>query len=135
MDKTRIYLTHCSAKKDNSLKGTNRELNPDKLYAAAPTQRFMKKCKEKGVNWAIFSDLYGVWFPEIKHRWYEKHPETVTAYEFKNLVNNFDQKLEDYREIWFYHNPGRFHPLYKELLQTTVLKDKVKQFTHLREIT
>lgn len=56
----KIYIIHCSAKKDDSLKNTGRKLTPDKLYIATPTQRFMSKCKEKKVDWAIFSDLYGV---------------------------------------------------------------------------
>jgi len=130
----RIYITHCSAKKDNLLKNTGRKVTPDKLYKATPTQRFMNKCKEKNVNWAIFSDLYGVWFPNIEHEWYEKDPDTVTEQEFRNLVKDFDQKLQNYDEVRFYYNPGRFHPLYKRLLQETRLKDKVKLFTHIREI-
>jgi hypothetical protein len=130
----RIYITHCSAKKDTSLKNTNKKVTPDKLYTATPTQRFMNKCKEKNVNWAIFSDLYGVWFPDIEHEWYEKDPNIVTEQEFKSLLENFDQALQDYDEIWFYCNPGRFHPLYKRLLQETKLKNKVKLFTHIREI-
>lgn len=86
----KIYITHCSAKKDDSLKNTGRKVTPDKLYIATPTQRFMSKCKEKKVNWAIFSDLYGVWFPDIEHEWYEKDPDTVTEQEFRNLVKDFD---------------------------------------------
>ena len=70
----RIYLTHCSAKKDNSLRNSSKLLTPDMLYMATPTQRFMIQCKEKHVNWAIFSDKYGVWFPEEKHESYEKDP-------------------------------------------------------------
>jgi len=130
----RIYITHCSAKKDNLLKNSGYKVTPDKLYTATPTQRFMSKCKEKKVNWAIFSDLYGVWLPNIKYEWYEKDPDTVTEQEFRNLVNDFDQKLKDYDEIWFYYNPGRFHPLYKRLLQETRLKGKVKLCTHIRAI-
>lgn len=130
----KIYITHCSAKKDDSLKHTGRKVTPDRLYTAKPTQRFMNKCKERQVEWAIFSDLYGVWFPNIEHEWYEKDPDTVTEQEFSELVNDFDQKLLKFDEIWFYHNPGRFHPLYKRLLQKTKLKNKVKLFTHIRDI-
>ena len=130
----RIYITHCSAKKDESLKHTGKEITPDKLYVATPIQRFMNKCKEKQVEWAIFSDLYGVWFPNVDHEWYEKDPDTVTEQEFENIVNDFDQKLREYDEVWFYYNPGRFHPLYEGLLQETNLRDKVKRFTHIREI-
>lgn len=84
----KIYITHCSAKKDGSLKNNSKKVTPDKLYTATPTQRFMKKCKEKNVDWAIFSDLYGIWFPQIRHEWYEKNPNKVTEQEFKNLINN-----------------------------------------------
>jgi hypothetical protein len=86
------------------------------------------------VNWAIFSDLYGVWFTNVEHEWYEKSPDTVTDQEFKNLLNNFDDKLEQYDEIWFYYNPGRFHPLYKRLLQETKLRERIRPFTHIGEI-
>jgi len=130
----RIYLTHCSAKKDNSLKEPGVKVTPDKLYTATPTQRFMNKCKEKRVEWAIFSDLYGVWFPNIEHELYEKDPDNVTEQEFKRLLNDFDAKLADYDEIWFYYNPGRFHPLYKRLLRETKLRDRVELITHLKEI-
>lgn len=130
----RIYITHCSAKKDNLLKNRDQKVTPDMLYTATPTRRFMSKCKEKNVNWAIFSDLYGVWFPNIKHEWYEKDPEAVIEQEFWNLVNDFDENLLAYDEVWFYHNPGRFHSLYKSLLQKTKLNKRIKLFTHIREI-
>lgn len=130
----RIYITHCSAKKDDSLKHTGKKVTQDKLYTATPTQRFMNKCKDEQVKWAIFSDLYGVWFPNVYHEWYEKDPDTVTEQEFENLVNDFDQKLREYDEILFYYNSGRFHPLYERLLQETNLRYKVKRFTHIREI-
>ena len=130
----RIYITHCSAKKNDLLKNSDKKVTPDKLYTATPTRRFMNRCKEKQVKWAIFSDLYDVWFPDIVHKWYEKDPNKVTEQEFENLINNFDQKLQKYDEIWFYYNPGRFHPLYKRLLQRTKLRNKVRGFTHLRDI-
>jgi len=130
----RIYITHCSAKKDDSLKHTREEVTPDKLYTATFIQRFIKKCKEKQVKWAIFSDLYGVWFPDVKHEWYEKDPNTVNEHEFRKLLEEFEQKLGDYDEIYFYHNPGRFHRLYRRLLEETKLKDRIKLFSHLREI-
>jgi len=131
---TRIYMTHCCAKKDDSLRYTGRRVPPDRLYMATPTQRFMDRCKEKQVNWAIFSDLYGVWFPDVEHEWYEKDPDTVTEEEFENLLDDFDDKLQKYDEIWFYYNPGRFHSLYERLLQETGLRDRVTRFTHIREI-
>jgi len=45
-------------------------VTPDKLYTDAPIQRFMAACKRCDVKWAIFSDLYGVWFPDVTHEWY-----------------------------------------------------------------
>jgi hypothetical protein len=130
----RIYITHCSAKKDDSLQNIGRRVTPDKLYKATPTQCFMNKCKEKNVNWVIFSDLYGVWFPNVEHEWYEKDPDTITEQEFNNLVEDFDQQLQNYDEIWFYYNPGRFHPLYERLLQKTKLKARIIRFTYISEI-
>ncbi|MGB2697922.1 MAG: hypothetical protein WBD28_08730 [Candidatus Zixiibacteriota bacterium] len=130
----RIYITHCSGKKDDSLKHTGKKVTPDKLYTGSTTQPFMNRCKEKQVKWAIFSDLYGVWFPNVEHEWYDKHPDTVTEQEFENLVDDFDQKLREYDEIWFYYKPRRFHRLYEKLLQGTNLKDKVKRFTCIDEI-
>lgn len=135
MPKKIIYLTHCSAKKNLSLKGINKCVTPDDLYTATPTQRFMKRCMENNVNWAIFSDKYGVWFSNEKNAWYEKNPNKVTPDEFKNLVNDFNEKLKDCDEIWFYHNPGRFHILYKQLLEETALKEKIKLITHLEQIS
>ena len=125
----RIYITHCSKKKDDSLKNTGEKVPPDRLYTATPTKRFMQRCKDEGVKWAIFSDKYGVWFPNIKNEWYEKDPGKVTEQEFKNLLNDFDQKLRHFDEIWFYYNPSRFHPLYKRLLQETRLRNKVREFS------
>lgn len=130
----RIYITHCSAKKDDSLKDTWEEVIPDKLYKSKKTMSFISKCRKKQVRWAIFSDLYGVWFPEEKHMWYEKAPDTVSELEFENLVKNIDKKLQDFDEIWFYYNPGRFHPLYRRLLKQTRLKYRIKLFTHIEEI-
>jgi len=130
----RIYVTHCSAKKDNSLKGTGKKVTPNALYTTTPLQRFMNKCKEKKVQWAIFSDKYGVWFPYEKHEWYEKDPDIVSEQEFKRLVKDFEEKLRNHDEIYFYHNPGRFHPLYKRLLREVKVKGKIVLFSHLDEI-
>jgi hypothetical protein len=41
----------------------------------------MNKCKCNNVNWAIFSENFGVWFPHVEHEWYEKDPDTVTESE------------------------------------------------------
>jgi hypothetical protein len=132
--KTRIYLTHCSAKKNISLKESMVEVTPDSLYTATPTQRFMEQCKQTKVNWAIFSDKYGVWFGDKKHKWYEKNPSKITEKEFELLIKDFETKLKKYDEIWFYYNPGRFHRIYKELLRKSKLSSKITPFTHLKQI-
>ena len=130
----RIYLTHCCAKKDDTLKDTGEKVPPDRLYAARPTRRFMDMCKRRGVQWAILSDKYGVWFPDVRHEWYEKHPNTVTEEEYRDLLMDFHQKLRNYDEICFYYNPGRFHSLYKRLLTQTTLRDGIALFSHYYEI-
>lgn len=131
----KIYITHCSAKKNNTFRNTGKKVTPDKLYTAKPLQRFVKKCKEKGVEWAIFSDKYGVVYSKEKIEWYDKHPSRVSSDEFKFLLDNFVQRLSKYEEIWFYHNPGHYHSLYKKLVQEAKKKGlNVKLFTHLSEI-
>jgi len=130
----RIYLTHCTAKKDDSLKHTGEEVTPDKLYRGKFVEAFMRTCKQRGAEWAILSDLYGVWFPDIKHEWYEKNPDSVTDSEFWELVRDLDEKLQKYDEIWFYRNPGRFHPLYGRLLTATRLTDRIRLFSRIAEI-
>ncbi len=131
----RIYITHCSAKKDDSLRGTGIEVTPDRLYTAIPLQRFVKRCKEMDVEWAIFSDKYGIVFPWERIKWYDKHPNSVTPEEFRSLVENFVEKLSTYDEIWFYYNPGRFHSLYRKLVEEVTKRGlKVRLFSHLSEI-
>lgn len=132
---TRIYITHCSAAKDASLEGSGEKVTPDKLYTAAPLQRFVRTCQEMGADWAIFSDKYGVIFPREKIPWYEKHPSKVTDAEYLKLLAGFIQRLGGYDEIWFYHNPGRFHPLYKRLVTEIQAAGKnIHLFTHLMDI-
>ena len=129
-----MYVTHCSSKKADSFRKTGEKVTPDELYIATPTQRFMRRCIENKVYWAIFSDKYGIWFSNERNTWYEKSPDKVTKEEFKDLVDDFNEKLKDFDEIWFYHNPGRFHNLYKRLVKNPILKDKIKLFTHLGQI-
>ena len=129
-----IYITHCSAKKKDSLQGSGTSVSPDSLYTATPIQRFMKRCKREDVRWAIFSDLYGVWYPDRKRTWYEKSPDSVTPEELERLVSEFDEKLSKYKKIIFYHNPGRFHPLYKKVISKSRLKARIQMITHIDDI-
>lgn len=76
--------------------------------------------------------MYG--FPDL-HEWYEKNPNMVTEEEFIDLVDEFDASLRQFDQICFYYNPGRFHRLYKRLLNNSELKAKINLFTHLNEIT
>ena len=68
----RIYVTHCSAKKDQTLKLSKLKVKPIELYTSTPIRRFMKTCENKEVNWAIFSDKYAISHSNQKHEWYEK---------------------------------------------------------------
>jgi hypothetical protein len=130
----KIYITHCSAKKSLSVKRSGARASPDKLYTSKRIQRFMGRCKERQVRWAIFSDLYGVYLPSEKHKWYEKSPDSVTPAEFRGLVMNFNKRLRAYSEICFYHHPARFHKLYRKLLSDTKLKRKVRLFKNVDRI-
>lgn len=94
----------------------------------------MRRCKEQNVSWAIFSDLYGIWFPSVRHKWYEKSPDTVTQTEFARLLKTFDQRLRPYKQIVFYSHPARFHRLYKELLRRTALKSRIRMITSIKAI-
>lgn len=128
----RIYLTHCSAGKKRYPKG--KKVLPDQLYASGRIQQFMDQCKATGVKWAIFSDLYGVWFPWIRREWYEKSPDEVTDEEFGVLLSDFDGKLRKFKEIRFYHHPGRFHSLYRRLLKKSRLRGRIRTFKHYWEV-
>jgi hypothetical protein len=120
-----LYITHCSGTKNDNLKGTGEKVTPDRLYTGPRKQSFMEKCKELDVRWAIFSDLYGVWFSEEKHEWYEKDPnEIVKGQEikdpekFKELLNESEKRLKSFDIVCFYgnHKSRYFHPLYRRLI-------------------
>jgi len=94
----------------------------------------MQKCKSRRVLWAIFSDLYGILFPNQKRGWYEKAPNSVSESEFKALARDFDRRLRPYEEILFYHHPARFHRLYKRLIKESKLRSRITPFTRLHDI-
>jgi len=127
----RIYVTHCTWRKDDRLRNTGEQVTPDRLYKGKFIEAFMRECKHKGVNWAIFSDKYGVWLPHEKYEWYDKDPNHVTEDEYQELLSDFDQKLAPYDEVRFYC-PPRFHRLYKRLLRETRLRDRI---TTIRSVT
>ncbi|MCX5814154.1 MAG: hypothetical protein NT178_16665 [Proteobacteria bacterium] len=129
-----IFITYCTGTKDDTLKDAGISVTPDVLYTSNRIRGFIRRCKKMGFKYAIFSDRYGVWFPHIKHPWYEKHPDIVTEEEYQELLNNFNQKLKKYDKIYFHYNPVRFHNLYKRLLDETELKKRITLFSHVSDI-
>lgn len=129
-----IYLTHCSNQKDDSLRKGHKKVTPDKLYREKFIKKFMEKCKKEKVNWAIFSDKYGVWFPDKKRSWYDKPPESVDDKEFRNLAADIENKLKDYKRIYFYKDKVKFHPFYIEIFNSTKISEKVEFFSELSMI-
>lgn len=133
----RIYITYCSAQKNDELRDINIEVTPDVLYTSKQRIRpFMETCKGLGVRWAIFSDLYGIWFPEEKHVWYEKSPDSVTEAEYKKLLANFDDRLREYNHISFYRpSPVYFHSLYRRILRDSTLADRIQIISSISKIS
>ncbi len=127
----RVYLTHCSKEKESNLEGTDIAVTPDKLYTNSGIQQFMERCQEKNVSWAVLSDLYGVYLSSERHVWYEKNPDTVTPQEEETVIEDFNNKLDSYDEIYFFVRPESFHPFYERILKKTVLADKVKTFENI----
>lgn len=58
----------------------------------------------------------------------------MTEDEFAELLNNFDKSLQNFDEIFFYHNPVRFHKLYEKLRLNSRLKKRIKLISHLADI-
>ena len=127
-----LYFTHCCARKDDSLKGTGKKVSPLELYKATPTQRFMRRCIKTGVEWAIFSDKYAFVLHDDRIPWYEKHPKTLTYTEKKRLFHDAFEVLKDYDLAYFYYNPGRLHPFYRELVDEVRRRGRdIREITHL----
>ncbi len=130
----KIFITYCSAKKNDPLRGTGKAVTPGELYVSGRVQGFIKKCEQAGVKWAVLSDLYGVWLPDERHQWYDKSPDEVSEEQYRGLLADFDQKLERYDQILFFYQPDSLHSLHRRLLQETCLKDRVAMFSDLRRI-
>jgi hypothetical protein len=130
----RVYLTYCAREKEDSYKETKEKMFPDQLYKSTRIQEFMNQCKDRGIRWAILSDKHGVWFSNVKHKWYDKPPDCVTPDEFSELLRKVNEKLSGYSEILFYCDPSSLHPLYDRLLKETELADRVKIIRDLSEI-
>jgi len=130
----RIYLTHCSKDKSLLAKKTGERMTPDQLYTDAGIQQFMQQCIKSKVNWAILSDHYGVFLPEESHEYYEKHPDTVSPDEEQKILKEFEFKLEDFDEIWFFIRPATYHPFYERVLRNNSLSGKIITFEDLNLI-
>lgn len=130
----RIYLTHCCKDKASHVRETGEAVTPDKLYVEPGIQEFMERCKEEEVHWAILSDLYGIYFSNERHKWYERHPDTVTLQEEEKIISDFDSKLSSYSDILFYARPDSFHPFYGKILKRTILADRVQIFQDIYSI-
>ena len=131
-----LYFTHCCAKKDDSLKGTGKRGPPVEIYLATPTQRFMRRCTDYGVEWTIFSDKFAFVFPNARIPWYEKHPSTLSNAEKRKLFDDAFKVLKDYDLAYFYYNPGRLHPFYRELVDEMRRRGRnIREITHLSDIS
>ncbi len=131
----RVYLTYCAREKADGYKETEEKVFPQQLYTSDRIQKFMTRCSERGVCWAILSDKHGVWFPDVKHKWYDKPPDCVTHDEFSRLLQDFNENLANYSEIYFYCHPDKslVWP-YDRLLKETLLANRVKIIGGLSEI-
>lgn len=114
-----IYLTNCSAEKDDELKESGLKVSPDKLYTNERIQKFIEKCEEVEADWAIFSDNYGIFFHDERQKWYDKPPSSVTDEEFEELIKSFEKELKDYDKVIFYRDlddyPNLFNRLFDEV--------------------
>ena len=112
-----LYLTHCSKTKDDSLKGTDIEVTPDRLYTAKFIQNFINACKKKNLNWAILSDKWGIFYPYEKHKWYNLSPDDVKndGELYLKLFRKVYNELKKYSKIFFLRT-FRFHSFYKRLI-------------------
>ena len=108
----RIYVTHCSRQKDPTLKDSGEKVTPDRLYTSPGLQRFIQDCDEKGYDWAILSDHYGIVFKHESIAWYNKPPDSVTEEEFARLLHSFVTRLKSYDEIYFHHRASETHPVF-----------------------
>ena len=125
-----IYVTHCSRDKDPRIEKSGEKVSPERLYTSEGLQRFIRFCKMNRYDWAVFSDHYGVVFPEEKINWYSKPPDTVTEVEFSELLRSFTTRLAEFDEIWFQHRPGENHPVFKRIIEKALEQGmKVHEFT------
>lgn len=82
-----LYLTYCSAKKRKGIH------TPDTLYISNRISSYIERCRIVGVDWAIFSALYGLIFPEEKKKDYNVTFRTDKKHWLGITVIKNDKKL------------------------------------------
>jgi hypothetical protein len=131
----RLHVTHCCKDKSPEAQASGEAVLPDVLYVDPAIQAFFQAVQKAGGAWAVLSDLYGLWLPPRVERWYEKHPDTVTAAESATILESFDHQVEPYTEIAFYVRPETFHPFYASILEKSRFRDRIRTFTDLTLIS
>lgn len=69
-----LYVTYCSKEKNPVASGS-----PEQIYSAPRISKFINMCKSKGLNWAIFSAKYGLFFSDEIHDNYNLTFKTVAC--------------------------------------------------------
>jgi len=82
-----LYLTYCSAKKRKGIH------TPDNLYISDRISKFINRCTVLDVDWAIFSALYGLFFPREKKKDYNVTFRTDARYWLRIAVIKDNAKL------------------------------------------
>lgn len=110
-----LYVTYCSAKKNKGV------FPPDRLYKSKRISRFINRCKEVKVNWAILSALYGFVFPDQQIKDYNVTMRSDKKYWLGIVVVKDGKKLSVKESIDHIENLSRV------LLQQTSQKqiDKI----------
>ena len=76
-------------------------------------------------------------FPSDTKGWYNLPPSKVMRDEEKKkeLLQKLHDQIKAFDAVLFYHNPGRFHPLYKFLVEKLTQKGiNICMISHLSEI-
>lgn len=132
----KLFITYCSKSKDESLIGTTKRVRPEQLYTSDRIRDFIQECKKAGAYWAIFSDQYGVWFPNEEHEWYEKSPNDVTDSEFAQLVSSSAKQLNKYEVYFFNPKEDELDTLYQDLVKELRKRCvSIAYFSNIKEIS
>jgi hypothetical protein len=83
----KLYVTYCSGKKRTGFH------TPDMLYISDRITGFIERCRTVGVDWAIFSALYALFFPTEKKKDYNVTLRTDNRYWLGITVIENEQKL------------------------------------------